>query len=64
MAPAMEPCVPFFGKSDFAGIASTRVHRTARLFEATPDRVLGERVRDDGACGVDLWCAILRGRMA
>lgn len=50
--------MPFFGKSDFAGIASTRIHRTAKLFEATLDRAVGDRVRDDGACGVDLWCAI------
>jgi hypothetical protein len=37
----MEPCVPLFTKSDFAGAASTRVHCPAKLFEAASDRMLG-----------------------
>ncbi|WP_156351318.1 hypothetical protein [Sphingomonas sp. Leaf25] len=48
----------FATKSDFAGTASTRVRRPTKAFEAALDRLFGERVRDDGAFGVDLWCAL------
>ena len=48
----------FFTRSDFEGVASTRVHRLAKQFEATLDRLFGEQVRADGAFGVDLWCAL------
>lgn len=48
----------FFTRDDFAGVASTRVHRPAKQFEATLDRLFGERVRADGAFGVDLWSAL------
>ncbi len=48
----------FATRSDLAGIASTRVHRPTKAFEAALDRLFGERVRDDGAFGVDLWCAL------
>lgn len=54
----MEPVTMFFTRRDFAGVASTRVHRPAKQFEAALDRLFGERVRDDGALGVDLWCAL------
>ncbi len=48
----------FFTRGDLAGVASTRVHRPAKQFEATLDRLFGERVRADGAFDVDLWCAL------
>lgn len=48
----------FFTRGDLAGVASTRVHRPAKQFEATLDRLFGERVRADGAFGVDLWSAL------
>ena len=48
----------FSTRSDFAGVASTRIHRPAKQFEATLDRLFGERVQTDGAFGVDLWCAL------
>lgn len=48
----------FFTRRDFAGVASTRVDRPAKQFEATIDRLFGEQVRADGAFGVDLWCAL------
>lgn len=48
----------FSGKDDLRGVASSRVRRPYKLFEALLDDTLGERVRADGACGVDLWCAI------
>lgn len=54
----MESVTMFFTRRDFAGVASTRVHRPAKQFEAALDRLFGERVRDDGALGVDLWCAL------
>lgn len=48
----------FFDKDDFRGVASSRVRQPYKLFEACLDELLGERVRADGACAVDLWCAI------
>ncbi|WP_200922251.1 hypothetical protein [Sphingomonas sp. Leaf23] len=48
----------FSGKDDLRGVASSRVRRPYKLFEALLDDALGDRVRADGACGVDLWCAI------
>lgn len=48
----------FATRNDLAGIASTRVRRPTKEFEVTLDRLFGERVRDDGAFGVDLWCAL------
>ena len=53
----MEPVTLFFTRSDFADVASTRAHRTTKPFEAALDRMFGERIRDDGAFGVDLWWA-------
>lgn len=54
----MEPGTMFFTRSDFAGVASTRVRRPAKQFEAILDRLFGEQVRADGVFGVDLWCAL------
>ena len=48
----------FFARDDFAGVASTRVHWPAKQFEVILDRMFGDRVRADGAFGVDLWCAL------
>ena len=42
--------MPFFDKDDFRGVASSRVRRPYKLFEACLDETLGERVRADGAC--------------
>ena len=47
----------FSGKDDLRGVASSRVRRPYKLFETLLDDALGDRVRADGACGVDLWCA-------
>jgi hypothetical protein len=49
---------PIFSKDDYAGIASRRRYRVNKSFEATLDRALGDRVRADGASGVDLWSAL------
>ncbi|WP_342659377.1 hypothetical protein NPJ82_17955 (plasmid) [Sphingomonas sp. NY01] len=54
----MELVILFFTRSDFAGVASTRVHRPAKQFEAILDQLFGEHVRTDGALGIDLWCAL------
>ncbi len=48
----------FITRSDHEGISSSRVHRPYKAFEIIVDRVLGDRVRADGGCGVDLWCAL------
>ena len=49
---------PFFDKTDFAGLPSQRLLRPRKNFEATIDRAVGEQVRADGACGVELWSAL------
>lgn len=49
---------PFFDKADFAGVPSQRLLRPRKNFEATIDRAVGEQVRADGACGVELWSAL------
>lgn len=48
----------FSTRSDLEGVPSTRVHHPYKAFETVVDRVLGDRVRADGARGVDLWCAL------
>ena len=53
-----EATFPFFSRNDFQGQPSSRVYRPYKAFEIILDRVLGERVRADGACAVDLWCAL------
>lgn len=53
---------PFFDKSDFAGVPSQRSKRPIKEFEAAIDRAVGELVRADGACGVDLWSALANVR--
>lgn len=57
-ADPMEAAFPFFSRSDFQNQPSSCVYRPYKTFEAVLDRILGERVRADGACGVDLWCAL------
>jgi hypothetical protein len=37
----MDPATLFFTRSDFAGVASTRVHRVAKQFKAAVDRSFG-----------------------
>lgn len=37
---------------------SSRAHRTYKEFEAAIDRVIGDRIRSDGAFAVDLWSAL------
>lgn len=53
-----EAAFPFFDKDDFASVPSGRSLRPIKEFEAAVDRAVGERVRADGADGVDLWCAL------
>ena len=50
--------MPFFSRHDFQGIPSSLARRPWKRFEALLDQNLGERIRADGACGVDLWCAL------
>ncbi len=50
---------PFFDKADFAGVPSRRLLRPIKNFEVTIDRAVGEEVRGDGACGVELWPALV-----
>ena len=57
-ADPMEAAFPFFSRSDFEDQPSSCAYRPYKTFEVVLDRVLGERVRADGACGVDLWCAL------
>jgi hypothetical protein len=49
---------PFYDKDDFAGVASNRSLRPYKAFEAALDRVLGDSVKADGKCAVDLWSAL------
>ena len=58
----MEAAFPFFSRTDFQGQPSSRAYRPSKAFEAVLDRLLGEQVRADGACGVDLWCALTNTR--
>jgi hypothetical protein len=54
----MEVIFPFFSRADFEGVPSSQVYRPRKLFEAAVDRAVGDRVRSDGTCGVDLWSAL------
>lgn len=40
------------------GKASERHFRYHKLFELTVDRLLGDRIRADGAAAIDMWSAI------
>ncbi|API60157.1 hypothetical protein BSL82_13305 [Tardibacter chloracetimidivorans] len=40
------------------GVPSSRLFRNRKLFELTVDRLLGGRIRADGAAAIDLWCAL------
>jgi hypothetical protein len=53
---------PIFTKDHHAGVASRRLYRVNKIFEAALDKALGDRVRADGACGVDLWSALTNVR--
>ena len=55
---SMEVIFPFFSRVDFEGVPSSRAYRPRKQFEAAVDRAVGDQVRSDGACGVDLWCAL------
>lgn len=48
---------PIFDQADFSGVPSQRLLRPKKNFEATIDHAVGEQVRADGACGVELWSA-------
>ena len=50
--------MPFNQSHDLRGVPSSRAYRPYKAFEITLDRVVGEKVRADGACAVDLWCAL------
>ena len=54
----MEAAFAFFSRNDFEGEPSGCAYRSNKIFAATIDRLLGDQVRADGACGVDLWCAL------
>ena len=54
----MEAAFPLFSRSDFEGEPSGRAYRSNKVFEVVIDRLFGDRVRADGAYGVDLWCAL------
>jgi hypothetical protein len=53
---------PFFDKRNVAGVFSQRTNRPFKEFAAAVDRAVGEQVRADGACGVDLWSALANVR--
>ena len=54
----MEAIFPFFSREDFEGVPSSRAYRARKQFEAVVDRAIGDRMRSDGGCGVDLWSAL------
>jgi len=55
----MEAIFPFFCRRDFEGVPSSRILRPYKQFEAAVDRTVGDRVRSNGAYGVDLWSALV-----
>lgn len=48
----------FFEREDWEGVASPRRLKSHKAFEMMIERVLGERIRTDGALAVDLWSAL------
>ena len=48
----------FLGYNDWKGVESTRQCKSHKAFELTLERLLGERIQTDGACGVEMWSAL------
>ena len=48
----------FTERKDVAGVPSARTGRARKVFEAQLDAALGESVRADGSCALDLWSAL------
>ena len=48
----------FTERKDVAGVPSTRTGRPRKAFMLQLDAALGESVRADGGCALDLWSAL------
>lgn len=48
----------FLRYDDWKGVESTRQRKSYKTFQMTLERRLGERIRADGACGVEMWSAL------
>lgn len=48
----------FTERKDLEGVPSSRAARCTKQFELTVDRVLGDRIRADGAAAVDMWSSL------
>lgn len=48
----------FSDREESSGAPSIRGRRFHKLFEQTVDRLLGERIRADGALAIDMWSAL------
>lgn len=48
----------FMERKDLVAVPSTRTRRWPKAFELIVDRVLGERIRADGAAAVDMWSSL------
>jgi hypothetical protein len=48
----------FVERDDMVGVSSSRAGRWKKQFELTVDRVLGDRIRADGAYAIAMWSAL------
>lgn len=48
----------FLGYDDWKDVESTRRRKSHKAFELALERLLGERIRADGACAVEMWSAL------